>query len=400
MADVLHTGAALCLVLLTVARLRMLRDSITSRSLWVALGVLGTCQFLQVGAVYRAVEQGLGRPGSAALLIHALTVVAAAAARELHNSLDPTRSPTAERRHVGWAVVALLVMVGGYLARPPAEVPEALARRSEYYDETWPTAVSWGAYLAYLSWSLAGMLAATRRCARQAQPGPLRTGLRLGAAGIAVGFGYVALKVAVVAAWLAGAGSAVARLDAPAEAAVLACCLLLIGTGSAFEMFCGWVAALRADLDGRRSLRRLRHLGQALADSAPGSRYNLPADRTHQRLILQVTAIRDAQRGLRPFRCPKAAGAARTAAVAAGHPPDVASAVAEAVALELAQRSRAAGRPPRASTVEPATGGRNLAEEVRCLERLAAAYRHPFVRLYIDRLPVDSRHTVARPLAG
>lgn len=383
MADALHALAGLGLCLLMAVRVRMLRGSATSRSLWVALAVLGLVQPLQVDAVYRGVEQALGCPGSAALLTHGLTVLAAAATLELHSSLEPGRAPGRGRRHVLWAGVALATMLAAFALAPPSAVPATLTHRSEYYDATVPTAVTWAAYLSYLSWSLAGMFGATRRFAAQAPVGALRTGLRLGAGGIGVGFGYVALKVVVVAAWLGGVGPAVVRFDAVSEAVVLSCCLLLIGTGASYEAISARIMVVRRSAARRRSLRRLRPLAQVLQQGMTGG-YSLPVDGDQQRLICQVTDIRDAQRSLRGFIDPTALRGAETAARAAGVGVDQVQVLAEAVALELARRAKARGARPRPSVLQAPAGGRDLDEEVRCLERLAAAFDHPFVHAYVD----------------
>ena len=385
MADALHGLAALCLSLLTVARVQMVRGSVTARSLWLALAVLGSVQWLQIEVVYRSVERDLGRAGSAALLAHGLTVGAAAATRELNSSLDPDRVPAATWRHLRWAGVTLTAMVGVYVAVPPTAVPSALLNRSEYYDGTWPTALTWAVYLAYLAWSLAGIFGATRRFARQAPSGPLCTGLHVGAAGVGVGFCYVALKLAVVAAWLSGVGPSVMRFDAAAEASVLSCSLLLIGTGSAYEVICAQVSAFRGTTARRRSLRRLRRLALVLQQASPGVSYNLPVDGDQQRLILRVIEIRDAQRGLRGFTDPTVLPEASEAARAAGCDANRIDVLAEAAALELARRAKVRGERPRPSVLREPAGGGDLAEEVRCLERLAAAYDHPFVRDFVLR---------------
>lgn len=384
MTDALHALGALGLCLLTAARVSMLRGTLTARCLWLALALLGLCQALQVQPVYRGLEHSTGLPGSAALVIHALTVLAAVAARALHDSLDPDRPPGLDRRSLLWAGGALLVMGTAYALAVPAGVPAALAHRSEYYDGTFATAVVWAAYLLYLNWALAGMFSATRRFAGQAQPGPTRTGLRLGAAGIAVGFGYVALKVVVVAGWLSGHGPALVAFDATCEALVLACSLLLIATGSSYEVLTAVANRRLRARARRRSLRRLAGLARLLAYSSPGARYRLPARNDHQRLILRVTDIRDAQRTLRGHTPPAARQHAYRAARAAGHPHDDADDLADAAALELARRAKARGRRPSPSTLAQPTGGRDLAGEVACLERLAAAYKHPFVGRYAD----------------
>lgn len=382
MSDTLHCLAGLYLLVLTVSRIRMLRDNGMARSLWIALAALGVCQVLQVSWIYRGLEQQADMVGITALVIHSLTVLAAAAVRELHNSVS-SEPNSGDRRHVRLAVAAVLLMWGAYAAAPPDRVPSALLHRSEYYDGTAATALIWAVYLAYLNWALAGMFSSARRLARQAQPGPLRTGLTIGAAGLGVGFGYVALKVLVVLAWLGGDGPDLVRFDEVSEAAVLACSLLLIGTGSAYEAISDHLDRARELVRQRRSLRQLRPLARSLQEAAPGAGYNLPVRGHRQRLILRVTEIRDAQRILRSYVAPENISSAAAAARAAGHA-DRACVLAEAAALELGRRAKQRGERVQASVVRVPAGGRDLREEVQCLEQLAQARDHPFVRHWVQ----------------
>lgn len=382
MTDALHCLAGLYLLVLSVSRVRMLRDRGMARSLWVALAALGVCQVLQVSWIYRGLERQADMVGITALLIHSLTVLAAAAVRELHNSVNPEPRGK-DRRHIRLAVVAVLLMWAAYAAAPPDMAPSALLHRSEYYDETAATALIWAVYLAYLNWALAGMFSSARRLARQAQPGPLRTGLTIGAAGLGVGFGYVALKVVVVLAWLRGDGPDVVRFDAVSEAAVLACSLLLIGTGSAYEAISDHLDRAGERVRQRRSRRRLTPFARFLQEAAAGAGYNLPVRGQRQRLILRVTEIRDAQRTLRSYVAPELISAAEDAARAAGHE-DCAPVLAEAAALELGRRAKQRGDRVHASVVRVPAGGRDLREEVRCLEQLAQARDHPFVLHWVQ----------------
>lgn len=386
MTDALHALAGSGLCLLMLARVRMLRGTVTSRSLWIALMLLGLVQLTQVGPLYRSLEHGLGRAGSAALLAHALTILAAAATRELQVSLTPGQA--ARRWHYRWAALALAVMAVAYLAAPASPAAPELAGRSEFYDSRLSTAVIWAAYLLYLNWALAGMFASTRRLAQQTEPGPLRTALRLGAVGIGVGFGYVALKVAVVALWLSGDGPATVRFDAVSEAVVLSCSLLLIGTASAFEALSARIGQARLPAARRRSLRRLQPLADALQTASAPAGYGLPAANDQLRLIVLVTAIRDAQRSLRGYEDPQLVRLAELTAARAGHRLD-AQVFAEAVGLRAAQQAKARGARPRPSRIRQPAGGRDLPEEVRYLERLAQAYAHPLVQVLASRADND-----------
>ena len=223
------------------------------------------------------------------------------------------------------------------------------------------------------------MFGSTRRLAQQAEPGPLRSALRLGALGVAVGFGYVALKVVIVALWLGGVGPSTVRFDAVSEAVVLSSSLLLLGTASAFEALSARVGGVRLPAARRRALRRLQPLADALQEANPGVGYGLPADSDQLRLIVLVTAIRDAQRALRGYDDPQLVQRALLAAPRGRYGSD-AAALAEAVALRSAQQAKSLGARPRPSEVREPAGGRDLAEEIRCLERLAQAYAHPLVR--------------------
>lgn len=382
MADWLHAAAAVMLGVAVTWRVQMLRGSMTSRTLWIALTLLGLCQALQVNGVYRAVEQGTGLPGSAAMVVHVLTVIAAAAVREFHHSLDAAREPGLDRRSLALAALSLTVMIGVYSVFPPAAVHPALSGRSEYYDGTAATAVVWTAYLAYLSWALLGGFTLTRRFARQAEPGPTRTGLRVGAVGLGVGFGYVALKVVVVGGWVIGAGPVLVRGDEVGEAVVLTCSLVLICAGSTAEALAAAGASARSTVRSRLALYRLRRLRSRLESGDSTADYRLPAATDRQRLILLVTGIRDAQRTLRRFVSPEVLADAQRAAENAGHPCDRAELLAEAAGLELARRARTQGLRPLPSTPSHQLGGEDLEAEIRHLEQLAVVYDDDFVRAY------------------
>lgn len=386
MTDDLHVLAGLVLAVLTVTRVGLLRSGTTSRSLWAVLATLAAAQALQVGPVYRAVEARLVAPGAASLAVHALTVLAACGTLHLVASLDSERAAR-RGRHLPLAAVTLAAMAGVYLSAVPAGVPAPLAHRAEFYAPTWQAAAGWALYLVYLGWALAGMIRTQFRYAAQAPAGPLRNGLLVGAAGITVGFGYIALKVAAEAAWVAGVGSHIVGVDAAAEAVVLSVCITLIGVSSAYEAMAVRLAGLRRRAAERRSLRRLEPLRRCLADTSEGRVDHLDVVGTRLRLVRSVVEIRDGQRVLRRYLPARTVTAARAAAArTAPHSGADTAALAEAVWMELGRRAQAVGAPARPSEAMAGDGGASLEEEVRLLERLAVQRHSPQVRRLADAL--------------
>lgn len=187
----------------------------------------------------------------------------------------------------------------------------------------------WAALLAYLAWALGGASLLCWRFGRRAAPGFLRTGLMLVGAGTTIGFGYIALKVAVLMAWFSSPSIELVRTDAVLESIILATAIGLIATGCMWEPLSSrGVAAVDAVRDWR-SLRRLYPLWQALGDAVPSivlaqENAKPPGTRPSPRhlrlqLVRRVVEIRDGQLALRPYADPATASAAQMAVDRAGY---------------------------------------------------------------------------------
>jgi hypothetical protein len=96
----------------------------------------------------------------------------------------------------------------------------------------------WLPFLGYLSWVMAGGVSLFWTYGGQAPDRKLATGLRLVAAGCALGFVYVALKVAMLTVWhidVTAAPSWMNITEGSTGEGVLAACIILIAIGSAWE---------------------------------------------------------------------------------------------------------------------------------------------------------------------
>lgn len=382
MTDVIHAAAAAILWMVVLYRIGMVRESGTQRSLWLALACLACGQTLQVEMAYDAVEGLAGVSGSAAIAKHVFALGAAAGVLLLLRGL--TGAAAGVRRLAALGGLSLAAMLTPLAFGQPVDVPVELEQRAEFYGSSWPWVVHWVAFVSYLSWALAG---ATRLCAhysRHASAGPLRTGLRLIGLGTAVGFGYVALKVVVVGVSALDLSAALIRVDEVAEAAILACSVVLIAIGSGYEALARRWFTLAGNIAMRRSLRRLHPLWRALCIAVPyialspatAGRSLLPVPfATRDQLYRRVMEIRDGLLALRPYAAPEVRAHALGQAYAAGLAGPAAAAVAEAVWLEVARRAKTAGAAPtpHARAARP-VGGHDFPEEVRWLERIATAH--------------------------
>jgi hypothetical protein len=205
-------------------------------------------------------------------------------------------------------------------------------------------------------------------------------------AGITLIFVELTLKAAVLVAGYLDLGRVLAATDrAPVEVFLINTGIGLIAVGSVFEALARRWGALRGYLAMRRSLRRLHPLWKAVVTAAPhvalDSRGPVGAllsatFNTRVRLYRYVVEIRDGLLSLSPYVLPSLRSDVLEAAGAAGKRGDDAVVVAEAVWLRVALAAKDRGQAPaRAAVEEHVPGGSDLSEEVRWLERVAAAYR-------------------------
>lgn len=289
--------------LVTVVRVGMVTQA-NSRLLWVALLTLTVGQTLQVEGVYRAVEETLGSPGSAAVIKHGFALFAAANTVAVVGSLlardAPARNPG--RTWAGFAI-ALAVSILPWLVDPPTTLAPSLAHRAEYYDPTWRSGLHWAAFLGYLGWTL---WVASRLCwrfRRVEAHAPTRAAVTLVGLGTTIGLGYIAEKAVTVLGWLSGHGPALVEFDQAAEAVVLALSVSLIAIGTAYEA--GWNR-----LDRRRCDRQLRAVRKDLAPFVAQLRREFTDIETPvamtpaERLVAEVAVIHEGLRRLTAYAQP------------------------------------------------------------------------------------------------
>ena len=389
----------------------------TGQVLWWALALLAVGQTLQVLPVYqsvdRTVQAATSYVGTAALLKHAAALMSAACVRALVSGLAGTPLPAARR--IGLPAAALVAMTLPYLVWPPTQLPRGLVERAEFYGPALGVTLQWAAFLAYLSWALGSAALLCWRHRRYAASPALRRGLEMVAAGATTGFAYVALKVAMQAAWATGDASSLVTLDAAGEAIILGVSVTLCTLGSTSEALAERLDAARTTLRAARSLRRLHPLWQALTATAPAVRL-LPDPRpvarldprtAHLRLVRRVVEIRDALLQLEPYLPDRARAVAAEQARSMGVSAATAPAMAEAATLHLAMTAHAAGALP-APRRQPPPGGSTLQEETAWLEQVAAAWAGPHAELIArqlrattctgtDSLTTGPRHTAAAP---
>jgi len=280
-----------------------------SRLLWFALLTLTLGQTLQIEAVYQAVQNLVGAPGSAAVLKHSFALFSAANTAAVVAYLLPrgAQPHTPRRTWVAFSA-SLAVSVLPWLIDPPRTLPPSLRHRAEYYDNTWHSLVHWASFLGYLGWAL---WVASRLCwrfRRVEEHAPTRTAVTLVGLGTTIGGAYIVEKTITVLGWWWGHGPALIEFDQAAEAAVLALSVSLIAIGTAYEA--GWdrLAARRRDRQLRQQWRGLAVFVDHLQREFPD--IETPAAlTTAERLVAGVAMIHEGLRRLTAYVPPPSAQA-------------------------------------------------------------------------------------------
>lgn len=367
-----------------VYRVAMLRGGRAARSLWISVASGAGAQTVDVEAVSAMLQQRIGAP--AVVIIQALFVLSAAGwALNLFRALrgDPRRPYLL----IALTAVAAATIIGSVLVHSPDLIPTSVEDRAAAASTSWAWVVFQAALWSYLAWALVGSVRFCVAYARLAT-GPLRTGLRLEALGAAVGLGFVAVNGAAVSAGLLGLWALIGAVDDSLRTALAALSLSLIGIGYGFEPAARWWEA-------RCSLNRLFPLWSSIATALPhialpsfGSVLN-----TQVRLYRRVMEIRDGLLALRAYAYPAVREQALAAARSRGLSPEDAHALAEAAWVAVALQAKAAGEAPSAAmTARAPLGGASFLEEVRWLERVAAALEGSLItQLVHDHQPSRSR---------
>src|SRR6266496_28636 len=373
-----------------IYKLRDLRKdphNLALRALCAALAFPALAYTLAAPWISVRVDDALGVPNVATLLIYGSDVVHTAFAQLLLLAWTHPREQVWARFRwrvlvvgIALASMAALFLMASVPKERPTDFNEVYATTPYVTEFLLVFYVTFGASMAALGrlcWRYAGMVGRLW----------LRRGLRLVAVGTGFGLGYCLCEVIYIDARLAGenlrAWHMAALLIAGAGAPVLCAGLTLPAWGPQLSAACTW-------LHSYRSYRKLRPLWLALYQAVPEIALVPPtplgADMLHIRnlgfrLYRRVIEIRDGRLALRPYFSPHITVAARRLARTAGLRGDELEATVEAAGLKAALRVKTRGST--VTTLTPADDGDHstspagvsLSEESAWLVRVAHAFR-------------------------
>ncbi|WP_412078527.1 MAB_1171c family putative transporter [Streptomyces xanthophaeus] len=363
-----------------------LAGGLRERSLWGALSLVTAATVAGVPGVRRGIDGLLGVASGTNLIVHLLTLAAAACLIEF------VHQTTGDRRRlsspVRWLTVAgpALVLVFAMMPRPDGD--EDLLTQA---TTGWSLAY-WGIVTLYLGWGLTNCASMCLRYGGQAASGSLLTSLRLIGAGSVAGLLYVCHRVAYLAVQSVVPGWFRNSAVVATTQLLLACALLLLILGVAWPSLAERVRLRRV----RGRLARIRPLWSALREAAPEVMLSLPSELKKDPDVLlyrYVIEIRDGALAVGSFDSGEVREAARAALAAEGLSGGTLDASVEAVSLRCALKRAAPGdgpkSPGRPPGAEPADD--DLDAEVAWLEQVAVAYRTPLVRQLAEELAPASR---------
>ncbi|MFE2145171.1 MAB_1171c family putative transporter [Streptomyces sp. NPDC059456] len=354
------------------------------RSLWGALFLVTGAVAVGVPGIRRCIENLLGVASVANVLVHLLSLGAAACLIEfIHGTTtaDDRRGLSAPVRGLAVACPAL-VLVFALMPRPDGE-EDLLTQTSTGWSLAY-----WGIVTLYLGW---GLLACAVMCFRymsHAASGALRTSLRLIGAGSLFGLAYEAHRVVYLLGHTAAPGWFAGTAVVATTQVLLASSMLLLVLGVAWPGLAERVRVRRV----RTRIRRIRPLWLALREAVPEVMLPLPAALARDADVLlyrYVIEIRDGTLALGAFAGEPAREAARTLLTAQGLSGAALEAAVEAAALRYAARQTVPGGASSGAARPPGAGpaGDDLDAEVAWLELVAEAYATPRVRRVAGELP-------------
>ncbi|MGH3379473.1 MAG: MAB_1171c family putative transporter [Actinoallomurus sp.] len=376
--SLLYYFAAFIALLAAGYKARDLRGNSTSptlRAFCVTLLSLGLALLVLAPSLRPALDGLLGVPHLTRGLGNGLTLTAACAIQTVlaHFTRAPVAPPPRTRLRVAILLLAITAMA---ILLLPAKAPDAAA--ISYLAAQNPQILAYLLiYLTYLAVAMADALLMAARYARHTPSRYLRVGMRLIAAGSAVGLVYVAHKIGLTVLRYLDVPTEKAEVASP-PLAVTASLLLVIGSTIGT-----WGPGLEERLTHWRSYRRLRPLWRALRTGFPEIVLDPALHDADERLYRRIIEIRDGQRLLRPYRDPAVAAAAAAAARSAGLGEDESAVQVEAATIAAGLRAKRSGRPPQESP--PADSAPpvplDLDAEAASLEKVAIAFmRSPLVR--------------------
>ena len=179
---------------------------------------------------------------------------------------------TARSAYRDWLAVAVAfgVTVFPVLTASGAPPPATCVGTCGFMDHTWRSWCHWLPVLAYMGWSFMSSCVFCYQYGNRSGRPAVRTGLRLISFGAALALAWVALRVAVLAAWHAGLVTPhFVSVDDWAEALIWVTSMNLVGIGAVWEPLGDQARAIAEWLRALRSLWRLRRLWRALIASQP-----------------------------------------------------------------------------------------------------------------------------------
>lgn len=357
------------------------------RALWLTFVGLAAAITLFLPWVHVGLGRLTGLANIAEPLARTCVLLAAWSAQALIIVLaDPPQAAVAIRRRavtVGWTIAVMWAL----FAAAPVQAPTL--RMTSAYGASPLIVLYFAVFLTYLGFALADVLAGCLRYARAATT-ELRLGLRINAAGNAVGLAYVGTKAVAVTSIAAGVPVDPA-VESTAARSLAGLAGVLVTIGSSLPALRSRTCGLRRWWRSYRARRRLYPLWLALFQAVPQIGLDPPASRWRDALRLRraefllyrrVIEIRDGQLALRGHIDGAVAAAATRDAARHGLAASEAAVAGEAAALAAALRARADGTPPATAPMkETSTGEADLEGEVRLLLLLARHFVAPRQRL-------------------
>lgn len=386
---------ALLLWAVTLWRARSAFQRPERLSLWLAFAALAVAMTVRPVDIASAVDEHLHVTNLSFLIKHICGTVAAASV--LTFVADMAESKTGmrvSRLHKAIPVVTVVLLASCFIATPqPHEAEDILA---DYADHATILAygVVWTSYLG------AALLSATLLCfrwGRRPGSGLVGRGLMLVGTGTTVGLVYALHRVAVLFVDYVGSDLLAEDFNHALSTGLLFLALLLIVLGSTLPAAPRVLARVRAQWQ----LVNLYPLWRTLTDAVPETRLDTPPSRaadvanplrTHDRLYRRTIEIRDSILTLADHAPAELRGRAYDHATSLGFIGAHAEITAEACWLAVAREERLRGAATGSGEpLPPASGGRDLATEIRALTTLSTAYRsratQDFLRAHLEETP-------------
>jgi hypothetical protein len=292
---------------------------------------------------------------------------------------------------------AMVVSVVPWVVDPPAARPAALVGPYPfYYDDTWRSLVHWAAFLVILGWALASCTWREALVSRDITDPHARVGVRLVAAGTAIGLLHVAAHAAAVVVWQVGHGREQVGWEIAADTTTLSASMAVIILGVLW-------ARLRyaaEDVRTRRDVRLLKdhwaHLISVIPEVSPWPQATARPAGTPEQLHWQrsrlATEIHDASRALVALVPETVQDRIAGRIAAAGLHGHQAVAATEHVCLHLAIQARRAGQTVTRTGREPRLYADDSAQAARAIARRLRVVRRRRIKQLIRHVLHEESH--------